>query len=436
MMKRIALLFLAGALVLCSCGKKESKRTLFELRGPEGLSCVIDGIQTNSRKFRLLSGTYLMRFSAPGYRTEYRTVKVTGEKYAFDPELAPVHSSVLIQSSPAGATVTVDGNSRGITPLVIRDLPAGKYRAELSKPGYAGSTAEWEIRSGRPEVVNVDLDSNMSTLAITSSPSRARVIVEGTEVGETPLELERPEGKYVIRLERAGCNPEERSVRLDKGRKGRLHVKLGQKPGGIRVTSTPAGAELFVNGVKRGVTPCTVEALEPGVCHLKLSRQGYDTLETRVQIAPGATDTRHYNLSSSTGSVVFNVQPVGVELFFRGKSLGVTKALVEGAESTADFTIGNLPPGQHTVTMFHSLGDPPHQSFTFTVRKGKKTVLKSRRMWISNCEIVYISGIRERGFLVESKPGYVVFSPETGVQYRVDRPKIRKLIMLKGVKRP
>ncbi|MBQ9755327.1 MAG: PEGA domain-containing protein [Lentisphaeria bacterium] len=434
-MKKFALLFLTAALLLCSCGKKEVKRTLFEIRGPEGVSCVIDGIRVKSSKFSLLPGTYVMRFSAPGYRTEYRKVTVEGKECAFDPQLVPVRSSVLIKSTPAGATVVMDGQSRGITPLVIRDLPAGKYHAELSMRGYAGRPAEWEINSVRPVAVNVDLDSNMGALVITSSPSRARVIVDGTELGETPLTLERAEGKYVIRVERAGCNPEERNVRISRGQKDKIHVKLGQKPGGVRVTTTPAGAELFINGVKRGVTPCTVEALDPGVYNITLVRGGFDDLVSRVQIVPGATDTRHFNLVSSTGSVVFNIQPVGVEVFFRGKSLGVAKALVEGAESTANFTISNLPPGQHTVTMFHSLGDPPHQSFTFNVRKGKKTILKSRRMWLSNSEILYISGIREKGFLVESKPDYVVFSPEPGVQYRVDRSKIRKVIMLKGVKR-
>ena len=436
MMKRIALLFLAGALLLCSCGKKESKRTVFEIRGPQGVSCVIDGIQINKSRIGLLPGTYNMRFSAPGYRTEYRTVNVSGAKCTFDPALVPVRSSVLIRSTPSGATVTMDGNSRGITPLVIRDLPAGKYRADLAMPGYAGVPVEWEITSERPQAVSVDLDSNMGSLVITSSPSAAKVVVEGKDVGVTPFTLEREEGKYVIRLERAGCNPEERNVRLTKGRKGRLHVKLGQKPGGLRVTSEPSGAEVFVNGVKRGVTPCTVEALEPGICRVKLLAPGYDPLETKVQIAPGATDRRHYTLGSSTGSVVFNIQPAGVEVFFRKKSLGITRPLEEGAESTADFTIDNLPPGQHTVTMFHSLGDPPHQSFTFTVRKGKKTILKSRRMWISNCELIFNSGSREKGFLVRSTPDYVVFSPEPGIQYQVDRPKIRQLIMLKGVKRP
>ena len=56
-------------------------------------------------------------------------------------------------------------------------------------------------------------------------------------------------------------------------------------------------------------------------------------------------------------------------------------------------------------------------------------------MWIADCEIAYSDGSRERGFLIDEKPGYVTFSPEPGVQFRVDRTKMKELIMLKGVKK-
>lgn len=437
MMKKyyIVLLFLTAGLLLSSCGKKKAERTVVELAGPADMQCVIEGIVVKSTRFRLPPGKYTMRFSAPGYRSTYRNVTVpSGKKFTYDPELEAVRTAVLIQSTPAGAAVTMAGKSMGITPLVIKDLPAGEYRAELSMRGYAGMPAAWKITSERPVAVSVNLDSNQGSLMVTSTPSRARVIVDGNAVGETPFKLEREEGRYVIRIERAGCNPEERNVRITKGRSGRLHVKLGQKPGGLRVTSRPEGAELYLNGVKRGVTPCTVEALEPGSYEVKLVKAGYDALESRVQIVPAATDTKHFNLASSTGSVVFNVQPAGVEVFFNGRSLGKARALAAGAEATADFTIGNLAPGRYSATMFHSLGDPPHQKFNFTIRKGKKTILKSIRMWLANCEIIYSPSQREKGFLLESKPDYVIFSPEPGIQYRLERSKIQGVVMLKGVK--
>ena len=436
MRKYILLLFLlAGALLLSSCGKKEPHRTLVQVKGPADLSCEISGIALKGTSFSIAPGEYVMGFSAPGYRTHYRKVTVPAtKKFVCEADLHQVRSSVLITSQPAGATVKLKNNTMGTTPLVIRDLAPGEYRAELSMRGYATVPVFWEISSERPQAVSANMDSNHGSLRITSQPSRAKVLVDGKEVGETPCTIEREEGKYVILVERPGCNPEERSVRITKRSAARLHVKLGEKPGGVTVTSSPAGAELFINGLKRGITPCTVEALEPGKYTLKLTRQGFDSVEGSVQIVPGATDRKHFTLTRSTGSVVFNVRPVGVEVFLEGKSLGLTRPVAEGSESTEDFRVSNLAPGKYTVTMFHSLGDPQRQTFTFRIRKNQSTTVKTVNMWIANCEITYADGSTERGFLRDSKPDYVTFSPEPGVQFRVERPKIKNLIMLKAKK--
>ncbi|MBO5791593.1 MAG: PEGA domain-containing protein [Lentisphaeria bacterium] len=438
-MKKILIIYplLFVVLLLSSCGKKETPRTLVEIEGPQNLTCEIAGRKLNRLKFLIIPGNYTIGFEAPGFRSEYRHVTVPAgqKKFTYKCDLTPVQSSVLIRSTPSGANVTMQGKSMGLTPLVIRDLEAGEYSAELSMRGYASAPVSWKIDSERPVAVTGNLDSNQGILVISSAPSRARVIIDGNEVGETPFTLERPEGKYVIRLERSGCNPEERNVRIARKAKRRLHIKLGEKPGAIQVTSLPDGAELFINGAKRGVTPCTVEALEPGDYTLKLIRKGFDPVEKSIRILAGVTEKMHYPLSKSTGSVVFNVRPVGVEVSLNGKSLGVARPAVPGSEATVDFRADNLEPGVYTVTMFHSLGDPPRQSFSFRVRKNQHVTLKSRVMWIADCEIAYGDGSRERGFLIDSKPGYVTFSPEPGVQFRVDRTKIKELIMLKGVKK-
>ena len=48
-----------------------------------------------------------------------------------------LHQSVSITSSPAGATVLVDGREAGVTPLVARLPRSASHRVELHKPGFA-----------------------------------------------------------------------------------------------------------------------------------------------------------------------------------------------------------------------------------------------------------------------------------------------------------
>ncbi len=45
--------------------------------------------------------------------------------------------AVTIASSPAGATVLVDGHEAGVTPLVTRLPRSASHRVELRKPGFA-----------------------------------------------------------------------------------------------------------------------------------------------------------------------------------------------------------------------------------------------------------------------------------------------------------
>ena len=429
---------LLSLLVFCACGKKPTPKTLVEITGPAGLECEISGIKlTGSPKitFRLPAGEYVFGFSAPGYRMDFRKLTIPqAARHTYKVSLEPVTAAALIKSVPAGAKVTMNGKNMGITPLVIRDLPMGTHRAELSMAGYAAMPLTWEITSERPVAATARLDSNQGALRITSTPSKARVYINGTQVGVTPYLLQRAEGRYVVRLEREGCNPEERPAHILKAQTGKLHIKLGEKPGAVAVRSNPAGAELFINNVKRGVTPCVVEALEPGEYTLRLTRAGYDPVESKVRIVPGATDKKNFTLVSSTGSVIFNVKPVGVEVSIDGKSLGVTRPIAPGAEATRDFRVDNLAPGTHVITMYHSLGDPPNQRHTFKIQKNKTVTIRNLEVWIANCEVTYLDNSRERGFLVDSNDKEITFSPEPGVILGIHRTKIKQIIMLEGDK--
>jgi cytoskeletal protein RodZ len=43
---------------------------------------------------------------------------------------------LVVQSNPAGARVTINGIGWGVTPITIRNLPAGPKRVRLTKDGY------------------------------------------------------------------------------------------------------------------------------------------------------------------------------------------------------------------------------------------------------------------------------------------------------------
>ena len=69
------------------------------------------------------------------------------------------------------------------------------------------------------------------------------------------------------------------------------HPAASQEPpagveGSMRITSQPAGAHVTVNGIRWGQTPVTVRYLPPGEKRVRLSKDGYASVERRLQLTP------------------------------------------------------------------------------------------------------------------------------------------------------
>jgi PEGA domain len=72
--------------------------------------------------------------------------------------------------------------------------------------------------------------------------------------------------------------------------------------GTLSVTTTPAGATIFIDGVQRGVSPATVPGLAPGSHTLVLMMNGYNDLTATVTITAGQTATYTTDLPLSASS--------------------------------------------------------------------------------------------------------------------------------------
>jgi hypothetical protein len=61
--------------------------------------------------------------------------------------------------------------------------------------------------------------------------------------------------------------------------------------GSFSVTTTPAGATVFIDGVQKGISPATLSDLTPGAHTLLLRMNGYADLSVPVTIIAGQTQT-------------------------------------------------------------------------------------------------------------------------------------------------
>jgi len=171
---------------------------------------------------------------------------------------AAANGRLAIHSVPSGATLTIDGKSRGTTPQTISDLPLGTYSVQVARPGYVTKTETVDLTAASP--------SSEITIALTANAAAAR----GTTPKSTPAR---------------GAAPPPRTTTA--------------RTGVLTVNSNPAGATVRVDGKSIGVTPARASALSVGTHTVTIERAGYKPFTQKVTIKAGATERISISLERS-----------------------------------------------------------------------------------------------------------------------------------------
>jgi hypothetical protein len=103
----------------------------------------------------------------------------------------PTHGSIEVVSSPAGATVRIDGTVAGrLTPLRIEDIDVRQpHRLAVSLRGYDTWESDAKFGDTRELRMQVVLVPAVGTLDVTTMPAGAEVIVNGRAGGVTPARV-------------------------------------------------------------------------------------------------------------------------------------------------------------------------------------------------------------------------------------------------------
>jgi hypothetical protein len=130
-------------------------------------------------------------------------------------------------------------------------------------------------------------------LLVTSEPAGADVFINGDkQSGQTPLTLPLPPGKYNLVLRLQGYDAYSGSVQVRDDSQAKVEAELHQKNGHVawaQVESTPAGAEIWVDGVSTGQrTPARVE-ISSGIHNIALKLEGYKASRSAIQASEGGT---------------------------------------------------------------------------------------------------------------------------------------------------
>ncbi|MFH1808709.1 MAG: serine/threonine-protein kinase [Pseudomonadota bacterium] len=148
---------------------------------------------------------------------------------------APQIGQLVLTSAPVGAQVSLDGVSRGTTPLTVDGLEFERaYILAVAASGYKPHHANLLVTSDRPTLQqHVALETlpvtTVASLQIETSPPGAHILLDRMDTGQvTPATLaDLPAGvERTVRLELDGYRPEERRVLLRPGDAQKLELQL------------------------------------------------------------------------------------------------------------------------------------------------------------------------------------------------------------------
>ena len=97
-----------------------------------------------------------------------------------------------IFSTPDAATVVLDGQEKGVSPLVLRDVVAGEHDVAVSSPGFSSRTVRIQAVTGYKLTVEYQLailaeNNATSSAAIktkdSSNPGKPYIVIKDTPTG-------------------------------------------------------------------------------------------------------------------------------------------------------------------------------------------------------------------------------------------------------------
>ena len=216
-----------------------------------------------------------------------------------------------ISSTPAGASVTVDGWSdpRWVTPFVVSNLAPGEHQLVISKTGFVAHSRRVNVEAGKRASVSAALTSSAAALNLASQPPGAEILLDGKPTGKvTPARITTEQGEHRVVLRLKGYKEAAVTARIAEGQTFNYAPNLspektdgggfslsrifggGSIPKGqgmVDVRTSPKKADIFVDGRKAPKLSPYKFPLPPGPHLIVIQLEGYRTVEKKITVEEG-----------------------------------------------------------------------------------------------------------------------------------------------------
>ncbi|MDT8399159.1 MAG: PEGA domain-containing protein [Pseudomonadales bacterium] len=275
---------------------------------------VIDGEEvglTPLSAIELAAGEHHIHVEKERYQAVDTNIDIEGRslQQTLVVDLLPAWANITVNTSPPGATVSVDGEERGLTPLSTEVLE-GKHEILVKLAAHKAWTDVLAVQARQdqtlPPIALIPADG---LVLLRSTPSNATVTLNGDYQGQTPLEIAVPPGsQHRLSFFLNGYQEHSQTLRINPDQEASVNVTLKPILSSVQIVAQPADAQLYVNGKLIGNANQTIELLAASQT-IEVRREGYVSYQTDFISRPGIEQRLDIELKSLEQQKLESIKP-------------------------------------------------------------------------------------------------------------------------------
>ncbi len=273
--------------------------------------------------------------------------------------IAATTGTVVVNTDPEGAALSVDGAAKGVTPQTLT-LAAGAHVLELGTGGDA-RRIPLTVAAGAQLTQYFELPKatpDRGQLQVRTEPAGARVAVDGVARGTSPVTVaDLQPGEHIVDVS-SDLGSVRHTVTVDRGATASIVIPLAAADGapvsGWVAVTAPLDVQVFEGGRLIGSSQTDRIMMGAGTHQLEFVNESIGYRQTRaVQVTAGKVTALPVKLPN--GTIAINAVP-WAEVWIDGVKAGETP-------------IGNLSitAGQHEIVFRHPDLGEQHQVATVTL---------------------------------------------------------------------
>ena len=340
---------------------------MFSVTPPDAL-VELDGnfldVKDGTATKRMAFGTYNYTVQAPLYHSVSDTVVVCDpkNKHVKTITLAPAfgYISVPANATLSGAKVFIDNEYKGTVPFRSERLKSGPHDVRIMQNKYAPAQQTVTVADNQTIEVAPVLAADFATLTLTTA-AEAEIWINDQLRGKGSWTGDLSSGAYTIECRREGHRKTIKELAVTPSMTGQTIPLAAPVPiyGMVDISSSPAGADIYIDNVKVGTSPMIIPECLIGSHTVSITKQGYSQFTQTINVAE--------NTTTEVSTTLQNGRPITITaadnaiIHIDGTSMG-----------TSTFS-GNLAYGQHTV--YAELNGKRTDSKTIDVTMGSTAAL-------------------------------------------------------------